>query len=273
MTHRDLISKILRDYYDSELMPSVWGGFGSSNWVQLFTAMMCLYDKQLKEMNAAKIWYDGLTVTWFTKQLHLMMNIPRFSDDTDSDFLDRVKNFQEAKEFGGQSNNSIITVVAGLLNEAIIKSNVSILTQDETAYHWSDPTPGPEVWDGSITWSDLGTILDVDFMITITFPLSGFDTDKYAYEYWQKAENYTKIQDVVRLFKPVGKKFKLLLVPPASRERYWRSNARVKVLAKEVSILSSTRISYIDNEVTSTSLSRILFPDNEITMGSETKIA
>lgn len=238
MTHRELINKIFEDYYYSNLLPSTYGGFDGSTTIQLLSAMNVLYDKNKRDTDITKRWFDGQTVTWYTPQLHTLIQLPRFSDDSDQDFLDRVVDFQTAQEFGGQSENSITTVLVGLMSDAITALHVAFYFQEDSSDLWD----GSADWTGAFLWQDLDTVLDVDFLVSISFPISGYPVDKFAWEYWQLEANMSKIVDLVRLFKPVGTTFKIELIPPPSFRRYKTSIARIKVEATEFTKTTNTTI-------------------------------
>ncbi len=241
MPYREVINKVFEDYFYSNLLPSTYGGFSGSTMVQLLSALNRVHDKVRLDANIDKVWYDGQTVTWYTPQLHKLIQLPRFNDDTDQDFLDRIKDFQDAQEFGGQSEKSIRTVLVGLMSDAIQDTNIAFFFVEDTADLWN----GSETWDGTAAWQDLDTILDVDFMVQITFTRSGFDTDKYAWEYWNLEANLSKIEDLIKLFKPVGSEFIIQLVAPPSFRRYQLSTARIKILNEFVHQTSNTTIKVI----------------------------
>jgi len=246
MTHREIINKVFNQYYHSNYIASAHGGFASSNMVQLFAALTMLYEKQADSHAINKIWYDSTTVTWYTPQLHKLIQLPRFSDDSDQDFLNRIRSFHEAQEFGGQSEESIKTVLVELMKTATTKSNIVFVFTSDTADQWD----GSEFWDSTATWQDLTTVLDTDFLVSIKFTRSGLPTDDYAWEYWVLPENFTKIDDLITLFKPVGATFKIQLVAPDAFRRYKFSDTRIKVLDAERTQTSSTIIkvfAYDDN--------------------------
>ncbi len=239
--HRDLINKVFEDYYYSNLIPSTFGGFDGSTSVQLLAAINVLYETNLKNTAVNKVWYDDKTVTWYTPQLNKLISLPRFSDDSDQDFLDRVKDFHEAQTFGGQSEESIRTVLTGLMSEAIQKSNITFFFQGSASDLWD----GSAFWDGTAAWQDLDTVLDVQFLVSIQFPISGFPVDRFAWEYWNLEANMTKISDLISLFKPVGATFKIQLVAPSAFRRYFLSSTRLKVLANETTQTSSIAIKIV----------------------------
>lgn len=246
MTYRELINKVFDDYYYSNLLPSTYGGFEGSTAVQLLSAINVLHDGNKKNTDINKVWYDDQTVTWYTSQLHKLIHLPRFSDDTDQDFLNRVKSFQDAQEFGGQSESSIVTVLVGLMSEAIQPINIAFYYQEDTSDIWD----GSADWDGTAAWQDIDTVLDVDFLVSITFTRSGWPTDKYAWEYWVSEMNISKIAELINLFKPVGTTYKIELIAPPSLRRYRYSDIRIKVLDNSQQETSSTRIMILDNEDT-----------------------
>jgi hypothetical protein len=236
MTHREIINKVFNQYFHSDYIPSAHGAFPSSNMVQLLASLSVVHQKILDEANIDKVWYNDDTVTWYTPQLHKLIKLPRFSDDSDQDFLDRIQSFHVAQELGGQSEGSIRTVLVELMKEAIQDSDIAFIFTQDTA----DPWDGSEFWDSTATWQDLLTVLDVNFLVSIRFTRSGFPTDEYAWEYWSQPQHFTKIDDLILLFKPVGSTFKIQLVAPTAFRRYFFSTGRIKNLANEFTQTSST---------------------------------
>jgi len=238
MTQREIINKVFDQYFHSNYLPSAYGGFPGSTLVQLLSAISTIHEKIESDADLDKVWYKDKTVTYYTPKLHKLIQLPRFVDDSDQDFLNRIASFQTAQEFGGQSEESIRTVLLELMKAAIQSSDIAFILTGDTA----DPWDGTMFWDGTATWQDLTTILDVDFLVSIRFTRSGNNTDTFAWEYWNLPGNFTKIDDLILLFKPVGATFKIQLVAPPSFRRYATSQTRIKTLDAETTQTSSTTL-------------------------------
>ncbi len=262
---REIINKVFDDYYFNNLLPAAHGGFSGSKMVQLLASLSEVYRLIQQQMAIEKVWYDDDKVTYYTPVLHQLMQIPRFSDDTDVEYLARIAYFDAAQQFGGQSEESIRTVLVGLMSQAITGSNISFLVPSDTADQWDTG----DKWSGGAQWQDSETVLDVDFLVRIDFPRAGFITDEYSWEFWNLEVNLTKIDDFVKLFKPLGNKFKLELNPPPGdtagsflKEQHFASATRIKS-TEENSQLSNTpikRFAYDDkSQASDTRIKRLGF--------------
>ena len=83
---------------------------------------------------------------------------------------------------------------------------------------WSN-SGTPDEWKTGGVWGDATTVKRPLFLVNVTFPNRGSQLDITTWDYWQQSENYTKIQDMVNLYKPPGSTFELRLTAPTEWSR------------------------------------------------------
>ena len=214
MTENDVVNLVFEKYYNNNYLPSEVGGFPYSNLFYFLASIELFNEEQKNEMNILKMWIDGLNVTYYTPKLNKLITLIRFPDDTDEDYLKRLKAVNDARKYGGQSEKSIKILLMSLLNDALNGDDRNIIFVKSSNYsQWDDsvvPTvPNPAHYSIDGEWSDLDTVLGVTFKVKIIFPNTGSDVDPLNYEYWAKPKNYTKIEDLIKIFKPTGSTFNL----------------------------------------------------------------
>lgn len=216
MTETDLIEKVFSRYFYNNFLPTEVGGFAYSNLFHILASFEIFYDEKKDSIDVSDTWIDGEKVTWYTRFLNNLITLPRFPEDSDQDYLNRLNAINLSRQYGGQSERSIKTVLMSLLTKALDGDdrNIDFITNADF-YQWDDATAptvaSPANYSTNGTWADENTSPNETFVVKITFPHSGSDVDPLNYEYWIKSKNYTKIEDLVKLFKPVGSDFKLEL--------------------------------------------------------------
>jgi len=216
MTETELIETVFSRYYYNSFLPTEVGGFPYSNLFQILASFETYYDVKKNNVDISDVWIDGKSVTWYTRFLSNLITLPRFPEDSDQDYLNRLDAINSARAYGGQSEKSIKIVLMSLLSFTLNGDdrNIDFITNADF-YQWDDATAptvaSPANYSTNGTWADKNTSPSETFVVKITFPNSGSDVDPLNYEYWIKSKNYTKIEDLVKLFKPVGSNFKLEL--------------------------------------------------------------
>lgn len=214
MTAVDLVNQVFDKYYHNEYLPSKIGGSPETNIVRFLMAINSTIVNEQIMANNSKFWI-GTIVTWFTRDLPILLQLPKFPDETDEQFIERMIDFAEAQDLGGQSSATVKGIVHSILKTAInVIDDITILGSS-TSNQWKDQSEGEDIkWSFGALWADTSETLRATIVIQIQFANSGVDTDPDNYEYWALSQNYTKIQDVAKLFIAPGITFELELLSP-----------------------------------------------------------
>jgi len=216
MTAADLVNDVFDKYYHNDFLPSKIGGSPETLIVRFLIAITNAIQVEQNKANISSNWI-GNTVTWFTRDLPLLIQLPKFPLETDQQFLQRLIDFNAARELGGNSEATIKAAIASLLvlGGAInILDDITIITTSQFN-NWKDiAEAGDAFWSQGFLWADTNETLRGTIRIDIQFANTGVDTDPLNYEYWNLPANFTKIQDVVKIFIVPSITFELQLLSP-----------------------------------------------------------
>ena len=238
MDYATIKNRTFERYYFNAYLPGTLGAFESSVIFNYLLAIESLQENLTREMNISEVWIDdNNNPTWFTSDLSDLFFVPRYSGETDVEYLERLLLLTGVN----QDETTIINSVYSVINMAIPNNShiriVDKLDDDEIAA-WDDtfdldpdnpPPDDRERWDSNKIWSSIYNVQRTLFLVDISFITRGSISDITTWDYWQEPENYTKIEDIVKLYKPPGSTFEIRLNIPEDVEM-------------EIELFSNTRI-------------------------------
>lgn len=217
MNYTTLKNRVFENYYFNSYLPGTIGGYESS---AIFNYLLSLENisKNLKdETNITKIWIDDQP-TWYTKLLPKLFFIPKFSDESEKKYLERLFLLINTQ----QDESTIVDSIYSLLKDSIsVKNDIQVIDKlDTTSAVWSDQDEETlDNWDGTKVWSSEFEVSRTLFLVNISFIYRGSNLDATTWDYWILPKNYTKIEDMVKLYKPPGSTFELRLNIPEDFEQ------------------------------------------------------
>lgn len=213
MDFTTLKNSVFQNYYFNSYLPGTLGSYDSSIIFNYLLALESIQENLIDEINISKKWITD-EPTWYTSSLSKLFFIPKFLNETDKEYLDKLFLLTDMS----QDKNSIITAVYSITKKAInLKTNIQIVNKlDGVSASYEDKTSlvSPEYWDGTSVWSSETNIQRTLFAVSISFSNRGSNLDITTWDYWILPENYTKIEDMVKLYKPPGSTFELRLNIP-----------------------------------------------------------
>ena len=208
MTINTFYNRVYSKYYENNVLPSVVGGDPNTAFFQFLMAFEQHLEREEHRSSLLRKWAQKYS--WYSENLHNFFNTTRFSVENDGDVYDRLVLMSKLTN----SSDSIKQLIELFLGEAASKVEVVFVSTGQGV--WGDEGNAITYdifWSQSgATWGDTNTSLRAVFGVKITFKYSGSDTDPLTYEFWSKSENYTMLEDLVRLFKPPGTNFELILL-------------------------------------------------------------
>lgn len=220
MDYTTLKNLVFSKYYFNSYLPGTLGAFEASTIFNYLLTLESMQENLITEMNRTKHWIDTIP-TWYTNQLPQLFFIPRFSNESDQEYLDRLLLLTDIGQNDGTITIAVFSVVekalTGISRITIVEQldGISALWDDDTNLDPdNDPPDDVERWDGNKVWSSLIDVQRTLFLVDIEILNRGSDLDITTWDYWRQSENYTKIQDMVKLYKPPGSTFELRLNIP-----------------------------------------------------------
>lgn len=215
MTALDLVNDVFDKYYHNEYIPSKIGGSPETLIVRYLMAITNTIKVEQKKASISEVWVAKF-VTWFTAELPQLLLLPKFPNETDQVFLQRMYDLIDAQNLGGQSSATIKAAIKALVLTAIgVAENDITIVSSSSFNEWKDVAEGYDAyWGQGFEWADTSETLNATIKIVIQFAATGASTDPTTYDYWALPANYTKIQDIVKLFKTPGITFELELLSP-----------------------------------------------------------
>jgi hypothetical protein len=220
MDYTTLKNRVFEKYYFNSYLPGTLGSYESSVIFNYLLSLESIQENSTEEMNISEVWIDE-NPTWYTSELPNLFFIPRFSGETDVEYLERLILLVEV----GQNENTIINAVWSVIKKALIsKIYIQIIDKLEgVSAVWDDTNDlgAPETtayWDDTSVWSSVFDVQRTLFLVDISILNRGSETDITTWDYWIKSENYTKIEDMVKLYKPPGSTFEIRLNIPEDVE-------------------------------------------------------
>lgn len=216
MDYTTLKNRVFSKYYFNSYLPGTLGAFESSIIFNYLLAIESIQENLTTEMNRSELWIDTIP-TWYTNQLPQLFFVPKFANESDQEYIDRLLLLTGVN----QNDDTIKTAVFSVVEKAITDINrISIIEQlDGISAVWDDKNNLglPETtayWDNTTVWDSAVNVQRPLFLVNIEVLNRGSDLDITTWDYWQQSENYTKIQDIVKLYKPPGSTFELRLNIP-----------------------------------------------------------
>lgn len=211
MDYTTLKNNVFEKYFFNSYLPGTLGAYESSTIFNYLLSLESIQENLTSEMNVSERWIDNIP-TWYTNQLTNMFFIPRFTGETDQDYLDRLFLLINI----GQDDNTIITATYSVIKKALLGiSQITITEQlDGVSGIWDDTTNTKKWNDPSVLWGSSDEIQRTLFVVDVKFFDRGSLLDITTWDYWDESINYTKIEDMVNLYKPPGSTFELRLVVP-----------------------------------------------------------
>ena len=78
-------------------------------------------------------------------------------------------------------------------------------------FNFIDTDIQPEADDDTLIFYDQDKVNETDFVIFITFQNNGDDTNKTNSDYWELDNNLALLDEIIKLYKPIGLNFKLVI--------------------------------------------------------------
>jgi hypothetical protein len=202
-------NNIFNLYYENRYLPVSMGGSSNTAFFNFLLALHVMVDLDLEETLQSKNW-AGKEVTYYTKELPKLFGVPRFVGESEQDFLDRLLILDNIS----QNDDTMINATYSVVRDAVSSiSDITIIDKlSGVSSVWGDEIGSTfNSWNDGSLWSDETTVQRAQFAIRIVFPYRGSDNDITTYDYWFQSKNYTKVEDVVKLYKPPGTTFELVL--------------------------------------------------------------
>lgn len=202
-----LKNRVYEKYFLNNFLPSKLGGQDNTTIFNLLLAIESVIELQENEVANSRVWC-GSGVTWFTPKLKDLFSIPKFSGESDGIFLNRILTLTD----NSQNDTTIISAVHTVIPNAVANINAIeiIYKLSGVSATWGNATSTSAWGDGKV-WSSEDDVQRVLFVVKMNFNSRGATTDNTTYDYWINSSNYTKIEDMVNLYKPPGSTFELLL--------------------------------------------------------------
>ena len=216
MDYTTLKNQVFQKYYFNSYLPGSLGSYESSIIFNYLLSIESTQENSTTEMNNSERWVDDNNPTWYTNQLPDLFFVPKFVGETDQEYIDRLLLLVDT----GQNDNTIINAVFSVIKKAVLVTTaIQIINKlDGVSAIWEDldNLVSPEHWDGASVWSSTSGIQRTLFLVQMTYLLRGSNSDVTTWDYWILPANYTKIEDMVKLYKPPGSTFELRLIAPAT---------------------------------------------------------
>ncbi len=207
MDYTTLKNRVFENYYFNSYLPGTIGAFESSNIFNYLLSLESIQENQTIEMNVSERWIDSVP-TWYTDELPKLFFIPKFNGETDQGYIDRLLLLVNIS----QDDNTMIIATWSVIQKALNDIGQITISEklDGASVVWSD-SGTPDEWNTGGVWGDATQVTRPLFLVNVTFPNRGSQLDITTWDYWHQSENYTKIQDMVNLYKPPGSTFELRL--------------------------------------------------------------
>ncbi len=210
MDYTTLKNIVFENYYFNSYLPGTLGSYESATLFNYLLAAESIQENLSSEVNISKTWVSDVP-TWYTNQLPDIFFVPKFSGESDQEYLNRLLLLTEIS----QNENTIITAVFSVTANALLDiSQITIVEQlDGSQVEWGNVTNTVD-WDGVSPWSDDVDLQRTLFLVDIEILNRGSPLDSNTWDYWILSTNYTKIEDMVNLYKPPGSTFEIRLTVP-----------------------------------------------------------
>ncbi len=217
MDYTAIKNRTFEKYYFNTYLPGTLGAFESSVIFNYLLTIESLQENLTREMDISEVWIDdNNNPTWYTSALSDLFFVPRYSGETDVEYLERLTLLTGVS----QDETTIINSVYSVINMAIPNNSYIQITDkidDTDIVEWGDDVNAVK-WDGAKLWSSVYNVQRTLFLVDITFINRGSTSNITTWDYWKEPENYTKIEDIVKLYKPPGSTFEIRLDIPEDIE-------------------------------------------------------
>lgn len=165
---KELENQIFRSFYYSNYIPSTVGGSPNTAIMHFLEAIQSIMNLTVSANEINRNWIGG--VSWFTVRLEDLFSVPRFEDESDRIYYDRLIDLVDAQQDEGTIKTAINTLVEDAIT-SLANITFSYLT---TAGNWGDdltPASYQYFWNNtpSDLWGDTNTSLRAVMKITIQF--------------------------------------------------------------------------------------------------------
>ncbi len=216
MDYTTLKNRVFEKYYFNSYLPGSIGGNESSVIFNYLLSLESIQENLTNEIDISEAWVDT-PPTWYTSSLPDLFFIPKFFDESDQDYIDRLILLSDIN----QNEETIINAVFSVIRKGIISiSDIAIIDKLEgvSAVWDGEFTIGlPEItaeWDGTSVWSSSSNVQRTLFLVDIQTFSRGSNIDSTTWDYWILSQNFTKIEDMVNLYKPPGSTFEIRINLP-----------------------------------------------------------
>ncbi len=216
MDYTTLKNRVFENYYFNSYLPGTLGAYESSIIFNYFLTLESIQENLTQEMNISEVWIDDENnPTWYTSKLSDLFFVPRYSGETDIEYLERLTLLTGVS----QDNNTIINAVYSVISKAVLNNSyIQIIDKlDGISVAWGNLANAIK-WDGSAVWSSTFNVQRTLFLVNMSFIYRGAASDITTWDYWILPENYTKIEDIIKLYKPPGSTFEIRLNIPEDVE-------------------------------------------------------
>ena len=153
--------------------------------------------------------------TWYSTQLPDLFFVPKYIGETDQEYIDRLLLLTDI----GQNEETIISAVYSVIKNAIpVRTDIEVIDRLDVGAEDSD-WDSLHDWSSEAVWRSTYDVIRPLFLVIMDFPSRGLTSDITTWDYWNASSNYTKVQDIVKLYKPPGSTFELRLVAPTEWSR------------------------------------------------------
>ena len=210
MDYTTLKNRTFQKYYFNSYLPGTLGAYESSLIFNYLLTLESIQENVTTEMERTERWIDDVP-TWYTSLLPKLFFVPRYSGETDQEYIDRLTLLTDIR----QNDETIKNAVFSVVEKGVTGISDILITEklDGVSGIWGNVT-GSTKWGGASVWSSETSVQRTLFLVDISFSYRGSDLDITTWDYWKKSENYTKIEDIVKLYKPPGSTFELRIDIP-----------------------------------------------------------
>jgi len=181
MNYKQLENQVFKNYYFTNSIPSTMGGMPDSAILQFLLALNISLNTSVEAITILRNWIGD--VSWFTSRLEALFKLPRFEDESDRIYYDRLIALIDAQ----QNEYTIRIAIGTLIAEAITSIDTSITFAYQVSQgNWGDDgTPASYQLFFNNTpddiWGDAETSLRAIMKITIQFLNTAIDNDLTAW--------------------------------------------------------------------------------------------
>jgi len=175
LTYKNHENQIFEKYFFNNYIPSTIGGTPDTAVLQFLLALHSILNTTVAASDILRNWIGD--VSWFTVRLADIFQVPRFDDDSDREYYDRLIALIDAK----QDEGTVRTAVGTLLLDAVTTLGTDVYFSYLTVQgNWGDdavPSTYQLFWNNSPNdvWGDANVTLRPVTTVNIQFANSVLD--------------------------------------------------------------------------------------------------